>query len=161
MSEEKRIDREGILIERELADAVAVEEELDSTVVGPYRFPSPTRRRISGWIFLIAAGICVILIESGWIPAVGFVLLAGWQFLSAWPLEVDEHKALELAAAAVEFPVGHASAAVTFEGWRSRPRWSVVLYSATEPPDHRALVVIDAIDGDVVEEVYTEAVPSV
>lgn len=157
----KRVSREGIVIERDLAEALAIEEELDSSVVGPYRFPSPGRRRISGWVLLVGAVLCAWLIELGWIPALGFVALAAWQFLSAWDLEVDDHQALERAAAAVDFPVGHASAAVTFKGWRSRPRWSVILYSAAEPPDRRALVVIDAVTGNVVEDVYAEDVPDV
>jgi hypothetical protein len=37
----------------------------------------------------------------------------------------------------------------------------MILYSASEPPDRRALVVIDAVDGDVVEEVYVEEIPEV
>jgi len=37
----------------------------------------------------------------------------------------------------------------------------VVLYSAAEPPDQRALVVVDAVSGDLTEEPYLEAVPVV
>ena len=102
-----------------------------------------------------------VLIDGGWLPAVGFIALAAWQFGSAWPLNVDEHQALEIAGAAVQFPVGHASAAVTFQGLRSRPRWSVVLYSAAEPPDQRGLVVVDAVSGDVAEDPYVESVPGI
>jgi hypothetical protein len=86
------------------------------------------------------------------------VALAAWNFASAWPLAVDEDAALSIAGAAIGFPVGHASAAVTFQGLRSRPRWSVVLYSAEEPPDQRALVVVDAVSGNVAEEPYVEAI---
>ena len=160
-AEPKRVDREGIFIERDLADAVAIEEELDSNVVGPYRFPSPMRRRIAGWVFVVAAVLALVLIDGGWIPAVGFVALAVWQFAASWPLNIDEHQALSIAGSAVDFPVGHASAAVTFKGIRSVPRWSVVLYSAAEPPDQRALVVVDAVTGAVAEEPYVEAVPGV
>lgn len=161
MSDSSRVDREGIHIERDLAERLAIEEELDSNVVGPYRFPSPTRRRISGWIFIVFAVMAFLLIDGGWIPAIGFVLLAAWQFASSWPLNVDEHEALAIAAANVGFPVGHASAAITFRGIRSRPRWSVVLYSADDPPESRGLVVVDAVSGEVVERPYTEAVPGV
>jgi hypothetical protein len=101
------------------------------------------------------------LIDGGWLPAIGLLALAVWNFASAWPLAVDEHQALSLAGAAVDFPVGHASAAVTFRGIRSRPRWSVVLYSAEEPPDKRALVVVDAVSGEVADEPYVEAVEGV
>lgn len=151
-----RVDREGIYIERDLADEIAIEEELDANVEGEYRFPSPARRRISGWIFGVAAAISPVAFDGGWIAAIGFVVLAAWQFLSAWPLRVDEHEAMTTAAAAVDFPIGHSSASVRFHGWRSRPRWSVMLYSATEPPDRRGLVVVDAVDGSIVETPYVE-----
>jgi hypothetical protein len=158
--EEPRVDRSGIHIDKELAESLAIEEELDSNVVGPYRFPSPTRRRIAGWLFVVAAAITMVLIDGGWLPAIGLVALAAWNFASAWPLSVDETKALSVAGSVVDFPVGHASAAVTFRGFRSRPRWSVILYSASEPPDQRALVVVDAVSGEVAEEPYVEEVES-
>jgi hypothetical protein len=156
-----QIDREGIYIERDLADAVAIEEELDANVVGPYRFPEPSRRRIAGWVFVAGATIAAVVIDGGWIPAIGFLALALWQFAASWPLDIREEEALSIAGGSVGFPVGHASAAITFRGWRSRPRWSVVLYSATEPPDQRGLVVVDAVTGDVVETPYTEEIPEV
>ncbi len=163
MSDESnaKVDREGIHIERELADSVAIEEKLDANVIGPYSFPDPGRRRIAGWVLGVAGLVAVVAIDGGWIVGAGFALLAIWQFLSAWPLAVDENQAMTVAAAAVDFPIGHASAAVRFHGWRSRPRWSVVLYSASEPPDQRALVVVDAVSGDVVEEPYVEDIVAV
>lgn len=156
-----KIDRSGIHIERDLANSVAIEEELDANVVSIYRFPSPMRRRTAGWIYIVGAIIVFVTIDGGWLPAFGFLALAGWQFASSWPLNVDEKAALHVAGKAVDFPVGHASGAITFRGWRSRPRWAVVLYSASEPPDERGLVVVDAVDGDVVEDVYLEDIPSV
>ena len=72
-----------------------------------------------------------------------------------------KNTALTVAGGAVDFPVGHASAAVRFHGWRSRPRWAVVLYSASEPPDARGLVVLDAVNGDVVETPYVETIAPV
>lgn len=156
-----RVDREGIHIERELADSVAIEQELDANVVGPFKFPESRRRRIAGWVFLVAGLVATVTIDGGWVVGVGFGVLAIWQFLSAWPLAVDENQAMTVAGAAVDFTIGHASAAVRFHGWRSRPRWSVVLYSASEPPDRRALVVVDAVTGDVVEEPYIEDIEAV
>ncbi|HWL50714.1 MAG TPA: hypothetical protein VNT92_12620 [Acidimicrobiia bacterium] len=160
-SGESRVDRSGIHIERDLADSLAIEEELDSNVEAPHRFPSPTRRRIAGWVFVVAAVLAMLVIDGGWLPAIGLFALAAWNFASAWPLAVDEAQALSIAGAAVAFPVGHASAAVTFRGVRSRPRWSVVLYSAEEPPDQRALVIVDAVSGEVAEEPYVEPVEAV
>jgi hypothetical protein len=155
-AEERRVDRSGIHIDRELAESVAIEEELDANRAGAYRFPSPGRRRISGWVYLAMATLALLAID-GWVVAASLAALGVWHFLSAWPLVVDETEALKIAGSTVDFPVGHASAAVRFAGWRSRPRWAVVLYSASDPPDERALVVVDAVAGDVVET-YREAI---
>jgi hypothetical protein len=159
--EERRIDREGIHIERDLADRVAIEEELDANLEGEYRFPSPMRRRIAGWIYLVAAVAVSFAFDGGWMVGIALASLALWQFLSSWPLVVDESEAMTTAAGAVDFPIGHSSASVRFHGWRSRPRWSVMLYSASEPPDRRALVVVDAVDGTIVETPYVEGIAAV
>ena len=156
-----KVDREGIHIDRDLADEIAIETELDSNVAGPFLFPSPMRRRLAGWVFIVAGVIAGLTIDGGWLVAVGFGLLALWQFLSAWPLNVDENEAMTIAGGEVDFPVGHASAAVRFHGWRSRPRWAVVLYSAAEPPDLRGLVVLDGVNGEVVETPYVETIDPV
>lgn len=162
MSEEgRRIDREGIYIERDLADRIAIEEDLDSNIQREYRFPAPARRRIAAWVYLAAGVVSTLAIEGGWVVALGFAFLALWHFLSSWPLSIDEGEAMTKAATALDFPVGHAAASVRFHGWRSRPRWSVVLYSATEPPDRRALVVVDAVTGDIVETPYLESITSI
>ena len=153
---------DGIHIPADVAESEGVPDELDSSIVGPYRFPDPRRRRLAGWIYL---GIAVLLAGLAvsqplmWLGVGLLVVLAGWHIDSAWPLEIDQETALAAAAAHVGFPVGHASAAVTFIGWRARPHWQVILYSADEPPSQRALVQVDAVTGNLSQEVYTEAVP--
>lgn len=159
-AEEPRIDRTGIHIDRDLAESVAIEEDLDANVAGVYRFPSPRRRRLAGWAYLGAAVGALLVVEGGWPVALGLAAVAGWHFVSSWPLRIDENEALRVAGSAVDFPIGHASASVRFAGWRSRPRWAVVLYSAVDPPDERALVVVDAVGGEV-EEVYRETISPV
>jgi hypothetical protein len=155
---------DGIHIPAEVAEAEGVPDELDSSIVGPYRFPDPRRRRLSGWIYL---GVAVLLAGLAvnqplmWLGVGLLVVLAGWHLAASWPLEIDQETALAKAATHVGFPVGHASAAITFIGWRSRPRWHVVMYSADEPPTQRALVQFDAVTGDLADEVYTEEVPEV
>jgi hypothetical protein len=159
-AEEPRVDRSGIHIDRDLAESVAIEEELDANLAGPYRFPSPSRRRLAGWVYLGMALLALLVIDGGWVAGLGLAALGIWHFLAAWPLRLDESDALRIAAKAVDFPIGHASASVRFAGWRARPRWAVVLYSAADPPDQRALVVVDAVDGEV-EEVYQEPITPV
>ena len=54
------------------------------------------------------------------------------------------------------FPVGHASAQLGWRGLRSRPSWRILVYSAEEPPLQRGLVLVDAVDGGVVEVLVEE-----
>jgi hypothetical protein len=155
---------DGIHIPAEVAEAEGVPDDLDSSVVGPYRFPDPLRRRLAGWIYLVVSVPVAVLAREEplmWFGVVLLAVLAGWHLVSAWPLRVDQEEVLARAAGEVEFPVGHASAAVTFVGWRARPRWHVVLYSADEPPTQRALVQFDGVTGERVDEVYLEDVPPV
>lgn len=157
----ERFDREGIHIDRGLADEIAIEEELDANITGSYLFPSTSRRRLSAWVLVVAGVSSGLLIEDGWWVAIAMFLFAAWQFLSAWNMPIDENSAMTRAGAAVGFPIGHASAAVRFHGWRSKPRWAVVLYSAVDPPDKRALVVVDAVDGTIVGTPFVESIEAV
>jgi hypothetical protein len=96
---------------------------------------------------------------KGW---VGAAILLGafglFSISSGWRMTVDEKHALVLATRAIGFPVGHASAQQVWRGLRSRPTWRVFCYSAEEPPMRRGLVLVDAINGSVVEKL-TEANP--
>ena len=71
-------------------------------------------------------------------------------------MHVDEREALVKAQQAVGFPVGHASAQQVWRGLRSRPTWRVLCYSVEDPPERRGLVLVDAIDGEVVEHLVED-----
>lgn len=155
----------GIEIPRGVADAEGVPEDLDSNVAGPYEFPSPTRRRTSGMIFLVGAvlaslGALLGLPAGLYVLAGGLAIIGLFHFVAAWELRTSAEDALTSASREVSFPVGHASAAVTFEGWRSRPVWHVMVYAADDPPATRGLVRVDAVSGAVLGEAYEERVPS-
>ena len=93
-----------------------------------------------------------VLINSGMVWAAILLTAVGvLSFTSGWRMHVDEKQALIAAQGAVGFPVGHASAQQVWRGLRSRPTWRVLVYSAESPPRQRSLVLVDAIDGKVVE----------
>jgi len=142
--------------EKDLGEIIA--DEIDPEMVGPYRFPDPSRRRVAGYIYLLLTVLVAVVIEP-WVALLPLGV-AIWHFLAAWPLRFEQEEALPRAARAVDFAVGHASAAVAFHGLRARPQWSVILYSAVEPPDQRALVTLDAVTGEVVGEPYVEKLPA-
>jgi hypothetical protein len=130
--------------------------------VGPYLFPNNNRRRVPGYLYLGLAALCVavwaVVDDSPYVNG-GFLLaaalLAGvgaYQLVAGWNLDVDEQDALVAATRAVGFPVGHASAQMGWRGLRSRPTWRILLYSAENPPARRGLVLVDGVDGRIVEQ---------
>ncbi|MGH8958605.1 MAG: hypothetical protein ACRDVK_08005, partial [Acidimicrobiia bacterium] len=150
---------DGINIPADVAETAGVPADLDSSAVGPYRFPSPRRRRTATWIFLVLAPLVFILTPSRAVAlamAGVMLVIAGWHWWAAWPLNLQPEEALVIASRRAPFPIGHASAAVIFSGLRSRPHWHVVMYDASEPPRARALVIVDGVGGDVIGDPYTE-----
>lgn len=154
---------DGIHIPAEVAEEAQVPEDLDSSVVGPYRFPSSERRKTAAVIYLGLALVSALVIPDrglGLFVAALSAILAWWHWRAGWPLRLQADEALAAAAPAAPFPIGHASAAVIFSGWTSRPRWHVVMYDSAEPPRARALVVVDGVSGDLVGDTYTEEFPA-
>lgn len=135
--------------------------------VGAYQFPDNSRRRIPAIIYVALAAVCVGVYLVGrdsqpWVNA-GFVwaavlltAVAVFSFTSGWRMRIDEKEALVAAQQAVGFPVGHASAQQVWRGLRSRPTWRVLCYSTEEPPQRRGLVLVDAVDGSVLEHLVQD-----
>jgi hypothetical protein len=144
-------------------------DDLDPTgFVGPYQFPDNSRRRWPGVIYLVISALCVIvyaafpdapIVNEGLLVAAAVLAAVGiFSITSSWTMHVDEKEALVAAQQALGFPVGHASVQQVWRGLRSRPTWRVMVYSAEDPPAQRGLVLVDAIDATVVEQL-SEANP--
>lgn len=136
-------------------------EDLQPEFAGAYEFPDNSRRRIPGALYLAIAAVCLVLyltssdsalVNGGfaWAAAVlgGVGLMS---ITSGWRMTIDEKQALVAAQQAIGFPVGHASAQQVWHGVRSRPTWRVLCYSSEEPPTRRGLVLVDAVDGRVIQ----------
>ncbi len=150
---------------RDIRDELPAELVPDE-FIGVYEFPDNSRRRIPGVIYLVLAAGCLLawlFVDSSPIVNDGF----GWAALvlgamgamcitSGWRMNVDEKEALVTAQQAIAFPVGHASAQQVWHGVRSRPTWRVLCYSTEEPPTRRALVLVDAVDGKVIEHMVQD-----
>jgi hypothetical protein len=142
----------------------ALPEDLDAAgYVGPYMFPNNNRRRIPAYLYWGISAITIavwvvrhdeqaVLVNTGvLVAAVVLALIGVYSFVSGWNLDVDESDALVAATRQVGFPVGHASAQMGWRGLLSRPTWRILLYSADDPPEKRGLVLVDGVDGSIVE----------
>jgi hypothetical protein len=137
--------------------------DLDVTAyVGRYTFPDIRRRRTPAYVYLAMAAVFAalwathtgerVLVNGGFLGvAVFLALLAAYHIAAAWPLAVRDTDALVAAAREVGFPVGHASAQLGWRGLRSRPTWRILLYSGEDPPTRRGLVLVDGVDGEVLD----------
>jgi hypothetical protein len=137
-------------------------EDLDAAgYVGPYLFPNNNRRRMPGYLYLALAAGCVAVwalvddspyVNGGYLLAAVLLAVIGtYSIVSGWNLDVDERDALVAATRAVGFPVGHASAQMGWRGLLSRPTWRILLYSAENPPRSRGLVLVDGVDGEIIQ----------
>jgi hypothetical protein len=137
-------------------------DELDAAgFVGPYLVPDNARRRIASAIYavtgtgLVALWVAVgdrgVYVNRGYlIGGIAFALVAAYHWQAGYRLHVKDLGALTAASRTVGFPVGHASAQLGWRGLRSRPTWRILLYSADSPPATRGLVLVDAVEGEVV-----------
>jgi hypothetical protein len=137
--------------------------------VGPYVFPNNDKRRIPAVLYAllgiaaivvaVTAGDDAVLVNGGVLAAgIGLIAFGLYSWQAGFSLDVDEQDALVAASREVGFPIGHASAQLGWRGVRSRPTWRILLYSAEEPPKTRGLVLVDGVDGTVLEH-FTEANP--
>lgn len=135
--------------------------------VGPYEFPDNSRRRKPGMLYLAFAAISLVvwlvardssaIVNNGFLWAAVLLGAVGvFSITSGWRMKVDEKEALVAAQGAVGFAVGHASAQQVWRGLRSRPTWRVLIYSAEDPPRRRGLVLVDAVDGRVLEHLVQD-----
>lgn len=132
-----------------------------------YRFPDNSRRRRPGAVYVLVAlgavgawlfvGDESPLVNDGYLWVAALLLFVGvFSIASGWKMHVDEQQALVAAQGAVGFAAGHASAQQVWRGLRSRPTWRVLVYSVEEPPRRRALVLVDAVDGRVIEHLVQD-----
>ena len=145
---------QGIEVPDQVAADEGLPEDLDASLLGPYTVPNLTRRRRAGAYYLAGAGLVALGVVGGlpagmWIIVVALAVIGAYHFLSAFNLEVADTDALAIANRETDFPVGHASASIGFEGWRARPVWNVLVFSADDPPTRRGLVRVDGVSGTV------------
>lgn len=134
----------------------------------PNLFPNNSRRRIPGLMYVCIAIVCwgtwiwrgqsdPVLVNGGMLLAGGILFVVGvYSIAVGGRLQVHETQALDLASTAITEPIGHASAQLGWRGWRSRPTWRILWYSAEDPPTHRGLVLVDGFDGQILDAIVQD-----
>lgn len=163
----RRLAEESSVADAEVTDVLPADLDL-TQLESDYVFPNNSRRRIPGAIYLGLAVICFlfwfltrngspVMVNTGvlW-AAIGMVIAGLYHLQAGWDLAVDERDALVEAGKATGFTVGHASAQMGWRGLRSRPTWRILLYSAESPPLQRALVLVDGVDGHIVDQLLED-----
>jgi hypothetical protein len=105
---------------------------------------------VAGW-FIADSQDSAIINRGLLFAAILLAVMSIVTITSSWRMTVNESEALVIASRHVGFAVGHASAQQVWRGMRSRPTWRIFAYSIEEPPTQRGLVLVDAVDGRVVE----------
>ncbi len=142
-------------------------EDLEASFSSPdYEIPNNDRRRIAGFLYLavgiVALGLGIFasdssLVNNGFIYAgIGILCVAIYCFFASASTRIDEAQALEISELHIGFPVGPSSAQMMWRGWGSRPVWRLLLYSKEPQPEYRAFVIVDAMNGEVIEKLVEE-----
>lgn len=152
------------MTEGEHHDPDEIPEDLITTASsGEYEFPDVGRRAWGAVLVLVVSGAGVgaplvvddSYVNAGWTIAAGSGLALGIYALAcSWRLRVSEKEAILRAAASLSFPMGPASISIGWRGPLSRPVWRVLAYSGEdETPSRRGYVAIDAVSGEVIDEI--------
>ena len=143
-------------------------DDLDAAgYVGPYQFPDNSRRRIPGVIYLVVAAGCVAvwllgrdswpIVNEGWLwAALLLTVVAVITITSGWRMHVDEREALVRAQQAVGFPSATPRRNRSGAGCAAGRRGACSATRSRTRPQRRGLVLVDAIDGEVVEHLVED-----
>jgi len=131
-----------------------------------YQIPNTDKRKLAACLYLITGVIFVSLsllfsdsplVNNGFlVSGVCIILFSGYNFFAAVRCSIDEREALQVASVSVGFEIGPASAQLMWRGYRSRPVWRLLAYSSEPTPLQRAVVLLDASTGEVLEQVVEE-----
>jgi hypothetical protein len=160
---DRRPELPAIEVDADVAAAAGMPDDLDANILGPYEVPDPARRRRAGLVYFVGAaatvGSMALGLPSGmWVMTAILLAIGVYHLAAGHHLVVRETAALTAANRATEYPVGHASAVLGFDGILARPVWNVLVFSTDEPPSQRGLVRVFFND-TATTEIYTEAVP--
>lgn len=152
----------------EVTDQLPADLDLQALDYSEYVFPNNNRRRVPGALYVVLGTVALVAVSffvsdryhlrnGGMIAgAVALIVFGVYSIAAGWNLRYDERDALLAGIRVAQFPVGHASAQMGWRGLLSRPTWRILLYSNEAQPMYRGLVLVDGVDGDVLDVIIEE-----
>ena len=158
---------DGIDISREDAEKQIVPDDLNSLAVGSYIIPNPNRRRTYGYLLIFTSISSYVLFDlTNWLSVLYgslLVFLFGiFVLLIDNAVNIKQSDVISHIMKHVPNSIGYYSIALTFSFFKQirflKPIWTVIVYDHENPPKQKTIVEIDAANGDLVSETYTESI---
>lgn len=158
---------DGIDISREDAQKQVVPDDLNSLAVGSYIIPNPNRRRNYGYLLVFTSIISYFLFNlTDWLSVAYGSLLVFATGVSILfidnSVKIKQSDVIKNIIKHVPHSIGYYSIALTFAFYKKfrflKPIWTVIVYDHENPPTEKTIVEIDASNGDLVSETYTESI---
>ncbi len=155
---------DGIEIDKDIAEETLLPDDLNSLAVGSYVVPDPRKRR--QYPYVVLGVVLLSFITSLIIDFVSFVpviiilsIIALLLFLVNNKFKIQQQEVIEQITNHIDHSIGYYSIALTFQFTFKNiltPVWTVIVYSHENPPLNKTIIEINAFNGKVITEPYTE-----
>ena len=155
---------DGIEIDKDIAEENLLPDDLNSLAVGSYVVPDPRKRK--QYPYVVLGVVLLSFITSLIIDFVSFIpviiilsIIALLLFLVNNKFKIQQQEVIERITNNIDHSIGYYSIALTFQFTFKNiltPVWTVIVYSHENPPLNKTIIEINAFNGKVITEPYTE-----
>ena len=155
---------DGIEIDKDIAEETLLPDDLNSLAVGSYVVPDPRKRK--QYPYVVLGVVLLSFITSLIIDFVSFIpviiilsIIALLLFLVNNKFKIQQQEVIERITNNIDHSIGYYSIALTFQFTFKNiltPVWTVIVYSHENPPLNKTIIEINAFNGKVITEPYTE-----
>ena len=155
---------DGIEIDKDIAEETLLPDDLNSLAVGSYVVPDPRKRKQYPYVVLgvvLLSYITSLIIDFvSFIPVIIILsIIALLLFLVNNKFKIQQQEVIERITNNIDHSIGYYSIALTFQFTFKNiltPVWTVIVYSHENPPLNKTIIEINAFNGKVITEPYTE-----
>ena len=154
---------EGININEKDVQKENVPDDLNSLAVGSYVIPNPLRRRRFAHLVLLSSIIALGLnftLELGDLLPSSIILGLTSIFIYAIDnkISLKQNEILEFLTDKINHSIGYYSIEFKFQLRLLNPVWTVIVYDHKNPPSLKTILEIDALNLELIGDIYTEEI---